>query len=222
MFVAVLDFKNLDNPLFLKSFAESLTKFPKSNSIILHGDSEYTNRIIQTGVMRNEAIVRSTKDINHRIVTFLADFGIACIGINGFQRDMILLKDNEIQINQSLLDKIPPNTIVVLSNLIKEKSGQLRACSLSELSKKIARDRKINDIFVFSTSDSDPIFTKNDTQEAEIIHFSKFSQKKNFEYLPAEIKSISINFKFCKPFYNNKINSFDIIQTVITDDSIVP
>lgn len=222
MFIAVLDYKNLDNPLFLKSFAQALTKIPKSNSIIVHGDSVYTNRIMQTGVMRDDALVRSTKDLNHRIVTFLADFGIACIGINGYQREMIVSKDGKTQINQSLLDKIPPNTLVVLSNLIRDEQGYFRVCSLPELTEQISRERKIEDIYVFSTSDSDHFFTKNEGYESEIIKLSDFFKHDHSKDLPSEFKSMSINFKFCKPLYNNKISSFEIIQTVIADDSIVP
>lgn len=221
MFIAVLDYKNLDNPLFLKSFAQALTKIPKSNSIIVHGDSEYTNRIMQTGVMRDEAMVRSTKDLNHRIVTFLADFGIASIGINGYQRDMIVSKDGKTQINQSLLDKIPPNTLVVLSNLTKDEKGYIRACSLPELSEQISRERKIQDIFVFSTSESGQLFTKNENNESGMTKFSDFFTHDHSKDLPSEFKSMPIKFIFCKPIYNNKLISFDIIQKVTTDDSIV-
>lgn len=222
MFIAVLDYKNLDNPLFLKSFAQALTKIPNSNSIIVHGDSDYTNRIIQTGVMRDEAMVRSTKDLNHRIVTFLADFGIACIGINGYQREMIVSKDGKTQINHSLLDKIPPNTLVVLSNLIRDEQGQFRAYSLPELTEQISSERKFEDIYVFSTSDSDHLFTKNEGNESEVIKLSDFFKHDYSNALPSEFKKMAINFKFCKPLYNNKISSFEIIQTVIADDSIVP
>jgi len=218
MFIAVLDYKNLDNPLFLKSFAEVLNKMPKSNSFIIHSDSDYTNRIIQTGVMREEATIRSIKDINHRVVTFLADYGIACIGINGYQRDMIVSNNGEIIINQSLINRIPPKTIVVLSNLIKRESGELHACPLPVLTKKLSEALGLGTIFIFSTAASSHVFTKSGNSEAEILTFSDFSKKNYFMELPDEFKSANITFNFSNPLYNNNLKSFYITNKVIADN----
>lgn len=219
MFVAILDYQNLDNPLFLKSFAEAFAKIPKSNAIILHGDSEYTNRIIQTGVMRDEAVIRSIKDLNHRIVTFLADYGIACIGMNGFQRDMVVIEENELNISPLLMDIIPRNTSLVLSNLIKDSTGKLRAYPLPLLAKKISEFENISDVFVFATSASGQLFTGTDKSEAQTLNFSDFSKNKCFSELPEEFKSTPIRLHFSKPLYNNNLKSFVSTHFVTENDS---
>ncbi|MCH8524967.1 MAG: hypothetical protein LAT52_10490, partial [Balneolales bacterium] len=76
-YLAIIDYKNLDNPLFLKSFAEAAVQRRSSKAIFVHGDSDYTDRLIQTGMMREDAIIRSVQDLNHRLVSFFADYGIA-------------------------------------------------------------------------------------------------------------------------------------------------
>ncbi len=71
-YIAVLDYEHLDNGMFLTAFAKALSQ-QKSRGIILHGDSEYTERLIQTGIMREEATIRAMKDLNHRLVALFAD-----------------------------------------------------------------------------------------------------------------------------------------------------
>ena len=39
----------------------------------------------------NNAIIRSIKDLNHRIVALLADNSVSGIGINGYQKNIIQL-----------------------------------------------------------------------------------------------------------------------------------
>ena len=83
-FLAILDYEHLDNGVFLTSFAKSLAQKEK-RGLIIHGDSEHTERIIQTGVMRDEARIRAIKELNHRLVALFADEGVSTIALNGFQ-----------------------------------------------------------------------------------------------------------------------------------------
>ncbi len=117
-YIAILDHQHLDHSFFMKSFAESMSKQKKSQAIILHGDSPYTDRLIQTGMIRSDALLRSTRDLNHRIITLLADNGISAIGINGYQKKIIQQEKNELLIQKEWFESRPPSTHIVLSNLV--------------------------------------------------------------------------------------------------------
>lgn len=63
-FIAVLDHEHLENSIFLTSFAKSLAQLGDRKGIVIHGDSPYTDRLIQTGMMREDARLRAIKDLN--------------------------------------------------------------------------------------------------------------------------------------------------------------
>lgn len=91
-YIAVLDFENLDNGIFLHAFAQALARHQRPG-IIIHGDSEYTNRIMQTGVMRDDASRRAIKDLNLRLTALLADAGVPAVAMHGFHKDAIQVDD---------------------------------------------------------------------------------------------------------------------------------
>lgn len=124
-FVAVLTYEHLDNGMFLTSFARSLAK-KKKRGIILHGDSEYTERIIQTGVMRQEATIRAIKDLNHRLVALLADEGVPAIALNGYQKSLVKTDNNydDILIDAKQLFSFPGETMILLSNLAENTADK--------------------------------------------------------------------------------------------------
>jgi hypothetical protein len=115
-FLAVLTYEHLDNGMFLTAFARSLAK-KKKRGIILHGDSEYTERIIQTGVMREDATIRAVKDLNHRLVALLADQGVPAVSLNGYQKSLVKVENNQILIDSRQLYSLPGETVILLSNL---------------------------------------------------------------------------------------------------------
>lgn len=115
-FLAVLDYEHLDNGMFLTSFARALSK-KKIRGLIIHGDSEYTERIIQTGVMREDARVRAIKELNHRLIALFADEGVSTIGINGFQKSLATTDGDHIHIDKSKLAHVPVQPMLLLSNL---------------------------------------------------------------------------------------------------------
>ena len=49
--------------------------------------SEYTDRLMQTGMMREDARKRAVMDLNRRLITLFADHGVSAIGLNGFQKN---------------------------------------------------------------------------------------------------------------------------------------
>ncbi len=149
-FLAVLDYEHLDNGVFLTSFARSLAN-RKKRGIIIHGDSEYTERIIQTGVMREDARIRAIKDLNHRLVALFADEGISTIAVNGFQKSLVTTDGNQIHLQTSQINLFPKEPMLLLSNLAEDsQTGKPVPVSLPELARSITMNLDLTKITLFS------------------------------------------------------------------------
>ncbi|MEX0679892.1 MAG: hypothetical protein WD097_00780 [Balneolales bacterium] len=158
-YIAILDYKHLDQSFFMNAFAEAMTRQKGCSGIIVHGDSPYTERLIQTGMMRNQAIIRATKDLNHRIVALLADKGIPGTGINGYQKDIVQQKDNHLIIEKEWIDARPAGTHLVLSNLIRNNiTGDIHPVPLSLLTRELSRQLQRKPVILFVDVDADNVF----------------------------------------------------------------
>lgn len=180
-YLAALDYEHLDNGMFLSSFAKSLSQQEEVRPVIVHGDSDYTERIIQTGVMREEAKVRSIKDLNHRLIALLADEGISAIGINGYQRKFITIEDDKLNIDRNYFDSLPPQPILLVSTLVYNKeTGHPKAVPLPDLCAFLKDALQIDELFIFSSSDTDEIMADNDfpTKASREELDKKFLQEK--------------------------------------------
>lgn len=215
MFISVIDHKNLDNPLFLKSFAEALKQFPPQRSVILHRDSAYTERLIQTGMLREDAEMRAIKDLNHRLVTFLADYGIACIGLNGFQRKAVIIGEKgEIEIKDNLFNTFPDRTVVVLSTLIYDKKTNRNfAANLPEVANALKKALRITEIHLFSPESSDQILIKKPDEGVNSVKNGQNLSDNDLQRLPYAFKGTRGTYILSKPLYNNSLKSFEIITT---------
>lgn len=151
-YVAILDYNHLDNGMFMKSFAEALAGQQNCRAYILHGDSPYTDRLMQTGMMREEAVLRSTKDLNNRIIALLADSGVAATGINGYQKDIISGNDGELKVDGDWLDNLPGRTHLVISNLVKDQTnGAVSPVPLNQLAHRLSQAVNTDAIVLFPT-----------------------------------------------------------------------
>lgn len=148
-FISVLNYEQLDNNFFLTSFAKSLAK-KKDPGIILHGDSEHTERVIQTGMMREDAEIRAMKELNRRLVSLLADEGIPSVGINGYQKSAFRQNGKEILASRKALESIPAGPVLILSGLIENESGQITRASLPAMAYAIQILFTIPEITIFS------------------------------------------------------------------------
>ena len=159
-FLAVLDYEHLDNGVFLTSFARSLAQ-KKERGIVIHGDSEYTERIIQTGVMRKEARIRAIKELNHRLVALFADQGISTIAVNGYQKSMVTTDGDDLTINQDQINSFPPQPTLLLSNLALNKISKTpEPVSLPNLADRLSKLFNLSRITLFSIDDSAEIIKK--------------------------------------------------------------
>jgi hypothetical protein len=156
-YIAVLSFEHLDNGMFLNAFSKALSRKEK-RGIILHEDSEYTDRLIQTGMMREDARIRAVKDLNHRLVALFADQGISTIGLNGYQKKLIKLHDSSITVDVDQFRQFPDHPVLLISNLIyHQKSGKPFFAPLPDLVTALNQSLSINQTFLFSTDDQSSV-----------------------------------------------------------------
>lgn len=157
-YLAALDYQHLDNGMFLTSLAQAISKQENVQPIIIHGDSEYTERVIQTGVMREDAKIRSIKDLNHRLIALLADEGISAIGINGYQRELITIKENALHLDQSYFESLPKEPVLVISSLVLNSSTHdIMPLSLPTMAAFLYDAMSAEELFIFSRSETDEI-----------------------------------------------------------------
>jgi hypothetical protein len=211
MYIAVIDYSNLDNPLFLKSLAQALAQIGAHKAIIIHSDSAYTDRLIQTGLIREEAKQRSNQDLNHRLVSFFADYGLACVGLNGFQRNTIKVDvKGAVIVNKSFIDSLPDKTLIILSCLVSSSSTNKRIVLPTPVMADTMRNSLgIEDVFVFSTSANDQIIAKTQESDKNIsLNLTDYLALTKESGIPEEFKKTEFGFIFCKPLHDNTINSF--------------
>lgn len=152
-YIAVLSFEHLDNSMFLNAFAKTLSRKEK-RGIILHEDSEYTDRLIQTGMMREDARIRAAKDLNHRLVALFADQGISTIGLNGYQKELITYSESGITVDNNQFSRFPDHPVLLISNLIYHaESDKPYFAPLAELTASLRNTLSINKTYLFSTDD---------------------------------------------------------------------
>lgn len=188
-FLAILDYEHLDNGVFLSSFAKSLSR-KKKRGIIIHGDSQHTERIIQTGVMRKDAEIRAIKELNHRLVALFADEGISTIALNGFQKSLLTIDNDTIQFDKKQIDALPDQPMILLSNLALDlKVKSYRPLPLSDMAVVVAENFGIDAITVFSRDESSD-FIKQDFPET--LRVEKIDASLVKKHIPKHLRGISM------------------------------
>lgn len=188
-FLAVLDYEHMDNGMFLTSFAKALSK-KKKRGLIIHGESEYTERIIQTGVMREEAVKRAIKELNHRLIALFADEGVSTIGINGFQKSLITTDGEQITADKSQIEHLPPQPMLLLSSLaLNTTTGDKEPVPLSDLSYVLQQTFQIDEITIFSKNEASDII---DEQLDNVIRTDTIQSDIRDKHLPASFNDTAI------------------------------
>lgn len=168
-YIAALDYDHLDNGVFLTTLARSLSQQQSNKnvrSIFIHADSEYTERIIQTGVMRKEATIRSIKDLNNRLVALFADQGVSTIGINPYRRKLITRQNGMLELDHSFLDTLPHQSVLLLSTLVFDADNEeIEILPLSELLIFLHDELKTDELFIFSKAEESELFTSSSEQQ---------------------------------------------------------
>lgn len=191
-YIAVLDYEHMDNGLFLKTFANALSKH-EDRGLIVHSDSLYTDRIMQTGVMREDARIRAIKDLNNRLVALFADDGISAIGLNGYQRELISISKNDIRIDVDQLERLPREPVLLISSLIYSvENRKPMPVSLAKVVESLQNSLQIRDTFLFTRSDTSEIIKK---ELPETLKDADDREKFLEEFVPQEFRNADISAK---------------------------
>lgn len=196
-YIALLDHDHLDNNLFMKAFANAASQQRNVRGIIIHGDSPYTDRLIQTGMMREDARLRSTKELNRRIVTLLADYGISAIGIDPFHKNIISWdpQTDQIQIDESFFSGLPKQTFLVLSNLAIHSDSQTPySVPLAKLADQLSDKLNQDEFFIFSANKSDEVIIEQGAEDT-IMDWNELDNEYKKTYLPEEVHDFPCSFR---------------------------
>lgn len=154
-YIAAIDYEHLDNGMFLTGLARAISQQEETQPIILHADSAYTERIMQSGVMRDEAEIRAQKDLNHRLVALFADEGISAVGLNGYQRKLIKLSNGDLILDVAQFNRLPDRSAIILSTLVwNEDKSSAVAIPLPCLSKFLRQRLETEKLVIFNKSDT--------------------------------------------------------------------
>lgn len=210
-YIAALDYEHLDNGVFLTTLARSLSQQQdndKIRSIIIHADSEYTERIMQTGVMREQARVRSVKDLNNRLVALFADQGVSTIGINPNQRNFITLKDGRLRLDRSFLNSLPEEPVLLLSTLVEDLDNQQPVVlELKRLLTFLNNEIDADEVFIFTKSDEAEVFTTSD--ELKSLQWDALDDSYKKQQIPDELENLSLTVRMTTARDFNQLPSLD-------------
>jgi hypothetical protein len=192
--IALLDREHLDNGPFLKSLSVTLSQFGDVRVLFIHADSEYTDRVMQLGVMREEALTRSTRELNRRLASLFSDEGSACVGLNGYQKDSLMLKDRALIVDSDYLREILAHSHVILSNMIADRdNGGTAYIAPARLAATLADALKPDHLIVFSTRESGgPIVDHGNGNRGET--FSS-SDERLTGLIPAEMRASEVGYR---------------------------
>ena len=205
-YIAYIDYEHLDNSLFLKSLAAATASQDSGIAprIFIHSDSEYTERLIQTGMMRDDARSRAIRELNRRLVALFADYGVSAIGLNGYQRKIASFDpdSDRLTIDHRYLASLPSVSILIISNLVHVVGDEEPLLfPIQRYLTELSSLPDVSQLYVFSSGETpsednidqqEPHFTaedkKNDTKiappreligmtlDSRIISISDFSQ----------------------------------------------
>lgn len=177
-FLLLIDHAHMDNGMMLRSMADKIAASKGQRGLILHADSAYTDRIMQTGVPREQAQIRSLKDLNNRLIALLADSGCAAVGLHGHQKELLSTKNGNLQINTTLLESLPAGVHVVLNHLGWNSDTQVtEVLNYSEVATALALSLHIPKILGFIPHE----------------HSSIVISQKPFSCIPSSVKNEEIH-----------------------------
>lgn len=123
--IVVLDRYHLEQPLFMKLFGQKIRRVKSGRMLILHADSAYTQRLIDSGMEAEKAVVRSTKELSLKLVNLLAEHGHSAAALHGYHKQAIVLTEtNDLVIDRSYFLQHPETVISVCSNLVMQVDEQ--------------------------------------------------------------------------------------------------
>jgi len=194
-YLAYIDYKSLDNSLFLKSLAEATSRQDSKITprIFIHGESAHTERLIQTGMMREDAQFRAIRELNRRLVILFADYGVPAIGLNGYQRKLISFDpdSDKLTIDEKYLHSLPSQPLLIISNLIhvvgEERPGTF---PIQRYLEEFFELPGLSELYAFSTADNPILIDESQSTNEKSPETEKKDKKK---LLPEELAGTPLN-----------------------------
>ena len=123
-YLFIIDHAHLDDGRFLKDLARKISEANLPPSLFIHGDSAYTDRIMQQGVMREPARIRATRELNNRLTALFADEGVPLVAVNGHQKGTLVLGvDGSLTYNAAWLRQVKGDVHRLVSSLAGDGKG---------------------------------------------------------------------------------------------------
>jgi hypothetical protein len=129
----VLDDSHLTNRLYMKAFGPAVRALMPEPIIIVHDCAHHTEALIQTGMMRRDAMVRAARETNLKLVAWLADFGIAATSVHGDRRGLIRHHDGRLSLQADLFATYPSNTARIVATLAEDADGGAVGIPLTDI-----------------------------------------------------------------------------------------
>lgn len=208
--IAALDYEHLDDGKFLLTLAQSLSASEHFHPLIIHDNSANTERIMQQGVMRDEAETQDIKTLNHRLVNLFADEGIAALGVHGYQKKAITFKDNQLSIDAEFFDRLPSVSLFLSTLVWDEQAESDRHVELPLLAKALQEALGIETVYCFSLDEKTDKSTLEEMDEQQWGHLSEnFSEK----YIPYEFRNFRqpLRLTSAKSFGSEGRNSHSVL-----------
>ncbi len=190
-YIAVLDHEHLDNSVFLTSFARSLSQHGHRKGLVVHGDSPYTDRLIQTGMMREDARLRAIKDLNRRLIGLFADQGASAIGVHGYQKGLVKKDSTGVSINTDSLEQLHSTPHLLISSLVEEEK-KTAYVPVPEFVKSISPSIEDTEIILFSRKEEDEILVD---ESETTLSWDDLPEGFEEETLPAEFQNFNFPVK---------------------------
>jgi acetylglutamate kinase len=172
----VLDDAHLGNTLFMKAFGHSLSALKGTRLAILHASERYTDSLIQTGMFRTDASVRAAREINRKLVTWLADHGISCASMHGDQRGLFHATHSGLHVDRTKLETFASQSVWLISTLVSNENGSAGTVPLATMARFLETHLPADHVVVFSMAESDDILNPDGnthldwSQRVDFIH----------------------------------------------------
>jgi hypothetical protein len=184
--IAALDHAHLDNVPFLMRLAQSVSNSTGYKPLFIHGDNDHTEQIIQQGVMRSEAEIQCIKTLNHRLVGLFADEGVSVVGIHAYQKQAVSLRKNQLQIDRTFFENLPPVPIVLSTLAWDEEKGSSTPIELPKMVRSIQENLSIEPVYCFSLQEK--MKSGPSTCPAE-KRWESISENFKLEHIPREFRN---------------------------------
>ncbi|MFU8861099.1 MAG: hypothetical protein ACNA8K_11820 [Cyclonatronaceae bacterium] len=193
LILALLDREHLDNGPFLKSLSVAVSRLKGVRILFMHSDSDYTDRVMQLGIMRDVALNRSTRELNRRLSALFTEEGSTCVGLNGFQKDCLVLSEGSLMVDSGYLTQILSHSHVILSNMVADRdSGDTGFAEPARMAADLQVALKPDHFIVFSMKeDGSPIIENENSGSG---HIFRADDELISTLIPAEIRDSGTDF----------------------------